>query len=390
MWPGSSISQSASLALAALAAGEPALRWKGRMIALEKLPAELPAEVGRAAEPFGAWADRKGYRLELSASADCILIVPKSQGDVDGEMELIAATLRRVGEFLPPRPGEKEAAAASGAAGAGSAGAGQPTTTPYRPERLEDFELPSTRPDVSVPRVPHQVPVLIKARNQADNNSALDALAAQNPWLAGWVEDVGKVAYGLVLPRPLIGAWLVNAPANEEWDPLNELVNRLAQLCVLDRGGQPPYWLLAGLAWNVELDVRGTIYCFPYRDEFVGIGEHAGWSAFLKTYYSERGRGTPALSEIAALKRGRYVDPAAGHAWGTVRWILSQHKERLLPILLELDERLRKDGIDVRADGIWTTLKHWEVPEPVQLEILKRHLGPDFLDRLGQAFREGV
>ncbi len=366
---------------------DPSLCWKGRTLALDELPSELAPEVGEAARSFGAWAERMGYRLELTDAADCILIVRRNQGDVAGEMALIAATLKRVDELLAPRKPQAVAKGGPGAPGAGSEEAG---TTPYRPQRLEDFELPSTRPDVSVPRLPHQVPVLLKARNPADYASALDALAEQNPWLAGWAADIGKTAYGLVLPRPLIGAWLVDAPVNEEWDPQNELVNRLAQLCVIDRGGQPPYWMLAGLAWNVEFDVRGTIYCFPYRDEFVGIGEHGGWSAFLENYYGDRERQTPSMREIGALQRGTYVDPAAGHAWGTLRWILREHEDRLGPILSDLDERLRKDGIEVREDGTWKTLKGWEVPQATQLEILKRHLGGDFLERLGKAFREGV
>lgn len=369
------------LALALLAApalcGAPSLRWKGRTYKLEALPEALPAEVGRAAGVWGEWAEDEGYRLELSDDARCLLVVSERRGKVELELELIERTLDAVDAFLPPREGSTPAAE----------GAAKPKAGPGR---LEDFELPPLTPEVSAPRLPHQVPVLLEARDPGDYADALRMLVRKHPWLASWAEDTGASVYGLVLPHPLVGAWLWNAPDNEEWDPRNELVHRLAQLLVLDRGGQPPYWLLAGIAWNVEHQVRGAIYCFPYRAEFVGVGEHGGWSPQLKSEFGGKLGAPPTIDELASLRRGRYVDRSAGLAWGAARWLIREQPARLPAILLDLDEVRRKDGIEVRQDGSWSTRPGWEVPPEAQLEVLRRHLGRNALRSIGEAFAAGI
>jgi hypothetical protein len=298
-------------------------------------------------------------------------------GDPRENLTWIAATRKELDGLLAPRV---DAPATGGGGGDSPAPRG----------RLEDFDLPSLTPEAEMPRLPHQVPVLLEARNPKDYESALEALVEACPWLEGWAGAQGKGAYGLVLPRPLIGAWLADAPANEEWDPLNELVNRLAQVLVIDRAGVQPYWLLSGLAWEIELRVRGAIYCFPYRDGFVGVGEHGGWAPRLRTLFGERSGRPPTAAEIASLKRGRYVDDAAALAWGTARWLLATERAALPRVLSDLDQVRRKQGIQVAQDGSWTTIPGWDWPDEALDEVLRRHLGRDALERLGQAFRDGL
>jgi len=356
--------------------GEPSLRWKGRPYKLDALPAELSPEVAEAARPLAVWAEKKGYRMELTPEADCLLVLSRRSSSSAEHLAWIAATIKAFEGVLAPRVAEPPDAA------------GGPT--PPERKRLEDFDLPPLTPEVEMPRLPHQIPILLEARNSKDYESALGALVESCPWLGEWAEARGKGAYGLVLPRPLLGAWLADAPANEEWDPRNELVNRLAQLIVIERAGVQPYWLLAGLAWEIELSVRGGIFCFPYRSGFVGVEEHGGWAARLSTLFAERAERPPTAGEIAGLKRGVYVDDQAAVAWGAARWLMKEQRAALPPLLADLDQVRRKQGIEVRQDGSWTTIPDWDWPDEVLDEILRRHLGPDAFERLGQAFRAGL
>jgi len=357
-------------------AGKPSLRWKGKTHALEALPAELPPEVAEAARPLGAWAERKGYRMELTPEADCLLVMSRRGRDPRENLAWIAATREELDGLLPPR-----------AATPATSGGGEPAAPRGR---LEDFDLPPLTPEAEMPPLPHQVPVLLEARNPKDYESALEALVEGCPWLADWAGATGKGTYGLVLPRPLVGAWLANAPANEEWDPLNELVNRYAQLLVIDRAGVQPYWLLSGIAWEAELRVRGAIYCFPYRDGFVGIGEHGGWAPRLRTLFGARADRPPTAAEISALERGTYVDDQAALAWGTARWLLDAERAALPRVLADLDRVRRKQGIEVHEDGSWTTIPGWDWPAETLDDSLRRHVGRDALERLGAAWREGL
>ena len=52
--------------------------------------------------------------------------------------------------------------------------------------RLEDFDLPPLTPDVEMPRLPHQVPVLLEARNPKDYDSALAAVGKSCPASTGF------------------------------------------------------------------------------------------------------------------------------------------------------------------------------------------------------------
>jgi hypothetical protein len=356
-------------------AGKPSIKWKGKSYELTELPPELPKEVAEAAQPLAEWAARKGYRMELTPEADCVLVTRRSSG-VEQNFARIRETFAAFQGLLEPRV---DAPATTGG-----------TERPAR-GKLEDFDLPPVgQQEAEMPRLPHQIPVLLEARNAGDYKSALEALIETCPWLSDWAGATGENANGLVLPRPLMGAWLVDAPGNEEWDPQNELVNRLAQLILIDRAGVQPYWLLSGVAWEIELTVRKGIYCFPYRDGFVGIEEHGGWSPQLKAAFEARAQKPPTASEVASLKRGVYVDAKAALAWGSARWLLRQKTSSLPAILADLDLARRKQGIAVEADGTWKTIEGWDWPDELLGEVIKRHLGADAFVQLGEAFRAGL
>jgi hypothetical protein len=358
-------------------AGE--VHWKGKSFSSDSLPAELPREVGEAAAPWEAWAKKKGYRIQVSDAGDCILVAEKRDSGSEQSLALIAATIAWVDPILPPRASEP-------------AVPDVPKPKPAVSKRLEDFDLPPPAGSVPAkpteqPRSPHQVPVLLAAADPADYKDALGMLVAQHAWLKDWAAEIGEGAYGLVLPRPLVGAWVLNAPENEEWNPDNELVHRLAQLLVIDRAGWVPYWMQLGLAWNAELGVRGSIYCFPYRYGFVGIGEHGGWAPMLRSFYGDRPKQPPTMDELSALRRGKYEDLPAGTAWGTLRWIIAEQPKALAGLLADLDLEFRKQALEVIEDGTWRSLPNWEWPAPLQRDLLRKHLGRDVFERLGAAFR---
>lgn len=350
--------------------------WKGKPVDLAALPEGLPPEVATAAEPWKAWARKHGYHLWVADAGDCILLAERSFSGVQESLELSAATIAAMDRILPPRKGGDVVAAAP----------------PKKPSTgsLEDFELPpaGVAGPTEVPPRPHQVPVLFAARNPAHYKEALGTLVEGNAWLTAWAEEIGADSYGLALPQPLVGAWLIEAPENEEWDPRNELVHRLAQLLLMDRAGNLPYWMVVGTAWNLELEVRGSIYCFPYRAGFVGIGEHGGWAPALRARFGEPDAAEVDAGALCALERGLYVDKHAATAWGGMRYLIAEHRAALPALMADLDSAWRRSALEVAADGTWKSLPLWEWPLATQADLLQRHLGRDLWQRLGQDFRD--
>ncbi|HVS16958.1 MAG TPA: hypothetical protein VMT18_00055 [Planctomycetota bacterium] len=368
----------AALAVLYLCAASPAradLLWKGAKVDPAALPEGLAPEVGRAAAPWVEWAGKRGYHLWISDAGDCILLAERRWSGVGESLDLIAATIAAVDRFLPARSGGELAAA--------------PRKAPTTGTPLEEFDLPpaGAQGPSEVPRTPHQVPVLFAARNPSHYKEGLAKLVEGNAWMTAWAEQIGRASYGLTLPEPLIGAWLIEAPENEEWDPRNELVHRLAQLLVMDRAGRVPYWMLVGTAWNVELEVRGGIYCFPYRAGFVGIGEHGGWAPALRSRF--RGADAPEVdaAAVCALERGIYVDRHAATAWGTLRWLIGEQRAVLPVLMADFDAAWRQGALEVAEDGSWRSLPLWQWPLETQADLLRKHLGRDVWTRLGQAFR---
>ena len=153
------------------------------------------------------------------------------------------------------------------------------------------------------------------------------------------------------------------------------------------RAGRVPYWMLVGTAWNVELEVRGGIYCFPYRAGFVGIGEHGGWAPALRSRF--RGADAPEVdaAAVCALERGLYVDRHAATAWGTMRWLIGEQRAAVPALMADLDAAWRQGALEVAEDGSWRSLPLWQWPLETQADLMRRHLGRDVWTRLGQAFR---
>jgi hypothetical protein len=196
---------------------------------------------------------------------------------------------------------------------------------------------------------------------------------------------------GFALQEPLVAAWMVSGSGLEEYNPLNEFVHRAAELRLLDKFGQVPYWLHSGIAWAAELAVCGTVYCFPYRDEFIGVGEHGGWKPQLASLLKAKD-SAPSWKSVAALQRGSYRDTAAAMAWGMAEFLMAQSGVGPSQVLLELDRIWRQDGITVErfSDGghRWRTVQGYEVPLERQQAVFEQHLGVNLLPRFAAHWRE--
>jgi hypothetical protein len=377
---------------------EPLVRWNGRKLGLERLPSELGESARGALVAWAEWGAENGYQLDLEPTGRLLLVSRTGNPHLERQIDLARAVLARFDQELPAPP--QRAAAAEPAPAA--------PETPAAPERRplpEDPEDPygEGHPWKLAPLAPAEAPVtssytwgaagapldsetavLFVVRDQRDFEALLAQLARRHGYLADWVGEV-RAQQGFVLAQPLAGAYLELPEGVEEWNPENELVNRLARLCLLRRFGELPNWFVQGYAWHVELAQQGAIYCFPWRDEFVGVGEHTGWGAALARTYRERAL---APGDFLGWRRGAYRDHEARTSWGVLEFLLAREKAQL-PALLD-DMRVFRDQHGRVPDGpnAWRKERDYEIPPEDQERMLRRHLGPECLVRASAFFRE--
>lgn len=320
-------------------AGE--LRFKGVRHRPGELPSGVDSAVRRQLAPWLEWATRNDSRGELDPSAQVLLLLSTAEGPSDRQAQWISKTLQAWERGAPNTPRER--------------------------------------------------PLLVLAQlHQAENMGSLaQEIAASRPELSDWARTVEQTG-GFVLAQPLVGAWTLAGEGREEFDPDAELVHRLATLLALRDFGRLPHWLGTGLAWNMEFEIRGTIACFPYRNEFVSVHGHGGWESDLMTRFKERAKVPLTMEELAALKRGSFDEASAALAFGAARyWSLSGHAG-LWTALVELGAAHEKNSVVTHADGSWVRLGDYELPPEAQREILAARLGQDFLLELQRGFAGGL
>lgn len=232
------------------------------------------------------------------------------------------------------------------------------------------------------------LPVLIELRDEEDLRSLLARIVESHPYLEPWAGAAAGYS-GFTLSRPLIGVWLAQGDGLEEWNPHNELVNRLTRLLLVERYGNVPRWLDLGLAWQAEMSILKRIYCYPERSGFVSVLEHEDWGRALRGLYRER-QGAFSLSEIACT-RGKELDPdAAYRSWGVAEFLVMRHPDSIRPILSDLArDRLVHGRID-EADGTWKLVVGYEAPVSTQEALLRKHVGEDALEELAEFAKKGA
>jgi hypothetical protein len=362
----------------------------GRTLRSDRLPADFPALAGQALSLWAPWAAEVEFRIEVGPDGETLLLVHEARASTKREWEELAELNGWFDHRLPCF----EAPTTPAPANAGIPGA---------PEEEEDLEPwddaptggPSSKskaaPVVGMPRLPHRAAVFIELRDERDMARLAPYLGSTSAYLREWSEKELSAMTGFALQEPLVAAWMVSGSGLEEYNPLNEFVHRAAELRLLDKFGQVPYWLHSGIAWAAELAVCGSVYCFPYRDEFIGVGEHGGWKPQLASLFKPKD-SAPSWKSVAALQRGGYRDTAAAMAWGMAEFLLAQSGVGPSQVLLELDCIWRQEGITVerRADGghSWRTIKGYEVPLERQRAVFEQHLGGDLLQRFAAHWRE--
>jgi hypothetical protein len=234
---------------------------------------------------------------------------------------------------------------------------------------------------------PPAVLVILELEGPKDFGLLLDDLGKRYSYLSSWAQGE-KQQLGFVLEEPLAAAFLATSTEAKEWNPKNELANRTAQIAVFERFGRLPNWLMQGLAWNVEMNVCGSIFCFPFRSGFVAKKEHKSWSEQLKAVMASTSPENPlrklTIDDLAGWKRSTYDNDRALLAWGAASY-LAKRKADALPLILEDLHALRdKESKVTKPDGSWTINPDYEVPATKQLEILKARAGDDFLEALAR------
>ncbi|TAJ05067.1 MAG: hypothetical protein EPO68_16700 [Planctomycetota bacterium] len=352
------------------------LRWQGKAYAADKLPAELASGARDAWKQWSAWAHEHGYKLELTGDQHLLLAYPKQQSSAASDLTRIDAAAK-IFERLAPLP---DRATMPGAFPPGLKEAiGEPPSA--LPEGLSPADFPACD---------RATAVLLKARTVDDYEAVVRAAVKLGDGLEGWQSDA-LAHRGFVLPEPLCAAWIsTGAPGMEEWSPEAELVHRVAQLLLMRRFGPQPWWLTVGLAWNVEMEQIGGVYCFPYRDGFVGVGEHTGWDKNLAAAFKARKKEALEASELFGLVRGGFDSASAEIAWGCVGYLASQKPGALSLLLADLrTARLVKGRVELE-DGTWTLARDFELPKDEQLRLLHKRAGNDVRTELSAWFAKGL
>ena len=186
-----------------------------------------------------------------------------------------------------------------------------------------------------------------------------------------------------------MGAVVENVQGNEEWSADHEIAHRLAQLLLIRRYGRPPNWVALGFGWNVEFDLLKSIWCFPYRAEFVAERQHGGWAAELRNMFRDRGEGPLRIYDVAACRREQFDLDCAALSWGTIRFLIQHYPAALAPFLERLRVQRGQLGKTYTSYASWRIEADYEVPQEVQEEALRLAVRDDVFHLIGDWFREG-
>jgi hypothetical protein len=226
---------------------------------------------------------------------------------------------------------------------------------------------------------------VIQLRDLEDADSLRRSIAERHPWFDA---SRGSELVGFVIEEPFLGVWVEKVPGQEEWNPDNELVNRLAQVLVLRRVGRLPHWLEMGIAWNVEMNVRGNVYCFPYRAEFVWASEHTGWHSRVRKWLSKQRTKEIDFGVLAGWPRATFDADAALLAWDTVRYLIEKHGQAVPALLRTMGELHEKKRWHERPDGSAYTIVGFELSPEDQLSVIRAAAGETFLSDLTSWIRK--
>jgi hypothetical protein len=348
--------------------GEPKVLWRDESYSASELPDDLPEGTREAIEYWTPFVDEVGYTMQLADGAQFMLVAPKNKLSSKEWDSAIQPTLDLFDELMPvPDRSEDEVT------GTTEAGAGDDLSFAWG----EVFELE------------HDLATFFRVKDTDDFELLLNHVAEREEKDDAWASHYLELP-GLVLHKPLAGVIVESAPGVEEWDPLNEIVNRIARIMITRRFGKAPHWLSMGIAWHIEMEVRGTIFCFPYRKTFVGVAEHNGWKDSLKKQFKKKSDPPLDVNRLCSWQLGIWDDLQAGRAWGTVKYIAESGPGALSTVLEDMRLLMHEKGRITHDDGTWELIPNYQ-PDPTdQLAILQRRVEADFREDVTNYFRKGL
>ncbi len=370
------------------------IHWQRKALSLEALPGELPESAKAAISVWAGWSGANGYQLDLDASARLLLVTRRGSSAAAKQLGIAEQVLKRLDDTLPaPAPtSPRPASAERGGAGRDSLPE-DPEAAPPGAQRESPYGRSSgaswsTQWGAGSKPLDTETMVMFAVRTETDFVALLDKLVELAPELAAWRAKAEQFP-GFALEAPLAGAVVLEAGGQEEFNAENELAHRVAELSVLRRFGRQPYWVLQGWAWHVEQSVCRSFYCFPYRNGFVGVGEHSGWDRSLRSHWS-KSKDALTMADVAGLQRGAWDDAAARHAWGAVAYLSRSHAKELPAVLKAFYEAWDRGSRRDLGAGRWERDPNFELSPAEQQRILETHASPKFLEDLRRFFAQGA
>ncbi len=363
--------------------GDLEVQWKGKTYSLDEIGAAFSEGQGLGVlarlRTYSDWVTSNEYVVALSSDARVILVTPDKRQS-KRSLKLVEETLSAFDELMSPpvRSRAQEAAAEV----ADSAEEDDPFADAFGPVSTGE----------EADHVPDSGPVLLfEVGEENQYRELLTGVGNDNPRMEGWARSVASEP-GFAEEQISAAAWQ-SAPDGYElgdvWRPQNELVNRLARLLIHRSFGAQPTWLRVSAAWRVEMQVHGDIYCFPYRKEFVGIGDHGGWEPNIKTQFKKRKKKPLQPDEFASWQRNTWDENKAHLSWGVMEY-LARFKPEALPAIAEQFRLMFNDGYKTTyPDGTWTTDPRFEIPLEEQAAVLQSHLGDAYLEDISEFFAKG-
>ena len=326
------------------------VHWQSKTGTSAALPEGFPESARTALAAWEPFLKRAGYRVDADATGRLLLCSSEDGSHAESSIKLLAKVSGWFDGRFKPLAGP---------------------TTP-----------------ASEPAAAPACATLFVLRHQADYALLLEELKKERPELAGWTTEASKET-GFALAEPLCAAYLESAPDLEEWSAAHELVNRSAQLFLMQRFGVQPYWLQLGTAWAAEWAYDNNLYCFPYRREFVFAAEHGAWPGELKRDFGKRAKKPLEMGEFALLRRGSWDPVRARLAFGCASFLALQPADKLALALSDLQAYREENNRVDQDDGTWVSDLNYEIPAEKQLELLEARLGPKLLERVTAFFSKG-
>ena len=331
--------------------------WRGKPQSIDELATATedlsPAAIALA-RSWSTWAAPRGYRVILSDSGRVVLVFSrtyrrraggkKEDNTVERFLRSVERTIAEVDQLIP-----REAVA----------GRDQPVVVVGA--RCEDY-ADGDRGSGGAARV--------AARMGQDRRAGSERFHSGEP--AG-----GRLGRG---PSPTL----------RSGTPRTSWVHRVATELILRHADLLPTWLQIGLVWHVEDRVMRSIYCFPYRTEFVSIYDHTDWHTALMQMFKRRAKQPMELTEVAEWNLREGYQKERGYlAFGVGRYLAEFAPDSIAPALAELSALIGEKRKIKTGEYSWRTDPDYRLPIDEQLAVLRKHAGDGLLTSVTTFFRKG-